>query len=75
MRAASFLILANMTAGRGQKPPLYTGRAMQISLVAWIVIFAYIALIPGIDFYYDRRTRRTHANFSLRAAHGSRTGS
>jgi hypothetical protein len=37
--------------------------AMQIFLVAWIVIFAYITLHPGIGFYYYRRTWRDMGEF------------
>jgi len=39
-----------MTGGRSQKPPLYTGRSMQIFLADWIVIFAYFALHLRIAF-------------------------
>jgi hypothetical protein len=40
---------------------------MQVSLVDWIVIFAYFALSLGFSFYYDRRAIRALAKFSSSA--------
>ena len=46
---------------------------MQIFLVAWIVIFAYITHHSVIVFYYDRRSHKGLREFSRggsRAPHG-----
>jgi hypothetical protein len=63
------LILAGITVRCGQKPPLYTGRAMRTSPIDWIVTFAYYAFDYGIGSYYHRRWSDHTGKFLLERTH------